>query len=130
MDSEVDYEVKPTNHQCSNQIHTEAIKSNPNTLNTNTTSSIDNNNNQAYVNSQYDNVNSNDIKPMYGGSDKVYKIIFKNNIHYIFSKSEKNAIKKIIKNNSNKKDNLLEIFENNNSSMYIIRKNNSIKKIH
>ena len=130
MDSEVDYDVQPANNQCSSVINTETIKSNPNTLNTNTMSTINNSNSQAYVDSQYDNVNSNDVKPMYGGSDKIYKIIFKNNIHYIFSKSEKNAIKKIIKNNSNKKDNLLEIFENNNSSMYIIKKNNSIKKIH
>lgn len=130
MDSEVDYEVQPVNNQCSSVINTETIKSNPNTINTNTMSTINNSNSQAYVDSQYDNVNSNDVKPMYGGSDKIYKIIFKNNIHYIFSKSENNAIKKIIKNNSSKKDNLLEIFENNNSSMYIVKKNNSIKKIH
>jgi hypothetical protein len=130
MDSEVDYEVQPANNQCSSVINTETVKSNPNTLNTNTMSTINNSNSQAYVDSQYDNVNSNDVKPMYGGSDKIYKIIFKNNIHYIFSKSENKAIKKIIKNNSSKKDNLLEIFENNNSSMYIVKKNNSIKKIH
>lgn len=126
MDSESNYDVKPINHHCSTNKN--ITQASPNGSTAATSNNIQHVSNQHKVDSQYDNVNDMDVKPMYGGNI-VFEINFKNKIYHIKDNNEINAIKKIIKNKNFKKDCLLEIFHNK-KSMYIIKANKTFKQIH
>lgn len=130
MDSENNYDVKPVNHACG--TNNNVIKPVPNSSSASASNNIQSVDNQSKVDSQYDNTNEIEVKPMYGGTYKKFKIEFKNETFYIKEHDEFNAIKKILKDRIFKKDYLLEIFENKKKSMYIINANykNKFKKIH
>lgn len=131
-DSE-DYDIKPVNHACASSTSDHVIKPTPNSSTGNATSDIDASSQQHDSDAQYDNTDSIEVKPLYGGGDLTkFKIIFKNKINYIYSNNEIGAIKNVLNNKIFKVDHLLEIFHNNKKSMYIIQKNykNKFKKIH
>ena len=133
MSDSEDYDVRPANHACASVINSSVIKPVPNSSTGNATNNIDASAQQHAADSQYDNTDNIEVKPLYGGGDTIkFKIIFKNKINYIYSNNEISAIKDLLNNKIFKVDNLLEIFHNNKKSMYIIQKNykNKFKKIH
>ncbi len=131
MDSESnDYDINPVNNQCHNSVKT-TIAPNYSGTTANTSKDIDNLNNQALANSQYDSAVIKTPKPMYGGYNN-YKIIFRKKNYFINGKDEKDAIKIFLKDKIYKKDYLLEIIQKNKASIYIVRANykNKLKKIY
>jgi len=133
MSDSEDYDITPANHACSSVINSSVIKPVPNSSTGNATNDIDSSTQQHASDAQYDNTDNIEVKPLYGGGYPVkFKIIFKNKINYIYSNNEIGAIKDVLNNKIFKVDNLLEIFDNNKKSMYIIKKKykNKFKKIH
>lgn len=146
------YNVKPANSQCISQQPT-IVKPVPGSSSYNSEQMFNNANKQQTANTQYDNINSENVKPvssgdspqsnsygMTGGSND------KNDIFVLFKKNEykfndnnsnnANNISKIIKivlnNKIYKEDNLMEIKYNNSISIYIIKgyQKNKFKKIY
>ena len=68
---------------------------------------------------------------MYGGNIK-FKILFQNNISFIDSINEINAMKKILNGKIYKKNYLIEVYNNNKKSVYVLRANkkNKFKKLY
>lgn len=128
IDSE--YEIQPVNNSCVNSEKITIVPQHGSPVAT-TTKNIDNVNNQHTVNSQYDNVDNMNVKPLYGGMK--YKIIFRNKTFFISGKGEIEAIQKFLHQKIYKKDHLLEIYKNTNQkSVYIIRGHykNKFKKVY
>lgn len=122
MDSERnDYDVKPINQKCSSNINSYVTKPNPNSTNYNVATKLDSVNDQHKLDSQYDNVDNLNVKPMYGGG-YIFKIKFRNIDYEIFGTNELDAIKIFLNGRIFKKDHLIEISYNNIDSMYIIRR--------
>lgn len=122
MDSETyDYDVKPINQKCSSTNNSYITKPNPNSTNYNTAANLDSINNQHKLDSQYDNVDNLNVKPMYGGQH-IFKIKFRNVDYEIFGINELDAIKIFLNGRIFKKDHLIEISYNNIDSLYIIRR--------
>ena len=131
MESE-SHDVIPVNSQCSTIVNKSVISPSIGTETATTHSDIDSHINQVQASSQYDNVDSMEVKPMYGGNMNIYIVNFKNKIIILNGINEKEVIKKILNNKIYKRDNLLQIKIKNskNESMYIIRgtyKNKFIK---
>jgi hypothetical protein len=127
-----EYDVKPANNMCSKTINNTVIIPQPGSQteqNLNNTNSI---NDQHLENSKYDNVDSINVKPLYGGvlnKNTNFKIFFKKNIININATNELEAINIFLKNKYFNKDYLLEIQKyNNNKSLYLIRCNKKNKK--
>jgi hypothetical protein len=77
IQEEVSFEIIPINNKCSTIINKDYVQSNPNSPNANIENNLINNDNQAAVNSQYDNVSNMDVKPLYGGKKTLEKRHFK-----------------------------------------------------
>ena len=122
-DSETDYSVTPANNTCSNTVNNSVTVASPGSQNANTSQNIASVNNQHIADSQYDNVDSITVKPLYGGKNKniFFTIKFLNKIVNINAIDEISAIKLFLNNKIYKRDHLLEIKHNNISSVYIIR---------
>lgn len=125
MQSE-EFDITPANHAC-HHASTEVVKSQPNTSNSNTSNDIQANHQQHQADSQYDNADNIEVKPMYGGN-KNFSLLFEKKNYKINSNNEINAIKQFLNNKIFKKDKLIVV---NNGSTYLIKKNykNKFKKI-
>lgn len=125
MQSE-EFDITPANHACQH-ASTEVVKSQPNTSNSNTSNDIQANHQQHQADSQYDNADNIEVKPMYGGN-KNFSLLFEKKNYKINSNNEINAIKQFLNNKIFKKDKLIVV---NNGSTYLIKKNykNKFKKI-
>ena len=91
----VGFNVTPINNNCSNQkkIIVANDNSNPATKNN---QQIDNVSNQAKQNAAYDNVDTESLKPLYGGGDlKDFQIIFRKKVFFIKSKNIEDALHQI-----------------------------------
>lgn len=127
MDQEQnDFDVKPANHTCSSASST-SITAAHGSQNAAVSQNLDTVNSQNAASSQYDNVDNMNVKPMYGGTLKKYKIIFRKKTYFINELNESSAIKKILNNKIYKKDYFLEIYYNIYNSLYIIRANHKNK---
>ena len=74
MESETnDYDVKPINHKCTSSMNSYLTKPNPNSTNYNVSTNLNSVSNQHKLDSQYDNVDNLNVKPMYGGKN-IFKI--------------------------------------------------------
>lgn len=122
MESETnDYDVKPINHKCSLSMNSYLTKPNPNSTNYNVSTNLNSVSNQHKLDSQYDNVDSLNVKPMYGGKN-IFKIKFRNKYYNISGINDLDAIKIFLNGRIFKKDHLIEISYNNIDSLYIIRR--------
>ena len=129
---EPSFEIKPINSSCSNIENKDMLKPAYGSTSDNMNKDISNLDNQANANAQYDNVDSMEVKPLYGGYYLInYSILFRKNIYKINSDSEINAIKLLLNNKIYKRDYFLEISNKNKKSVYIIRGNykNKFSKI-
>lgn len=147
MDSESNYDIIPVNNSCSGVVNKNVIVTSPGSQTSNSNQSITTVNNQYENDTQYDNVDKMDIKPLYGGKFKnlsikklsnkknvnlsVFNIKFRNKFVNIESSGEESAIKILLNNRIFNKDHLLEIVYKNKSSIYIIKNGykNKFKKI-
>ena len=130
MDSE--YEVVSVTAHCSNVENTSIIQPSPGSVNTITDSKINDFHNQHIANTQYDSVDDMNVMPLRGGDLNRVTVIFMNKKIYIDNKIKNmdTFIKNFLNNRVFRKDHLLEIINNNISSIYIIRghyKNRYIK---
>lgn len=116
-----DYDVKPINHKCTLNMNSYLTKPNPNSTNYNVTTNLNSVSNQHKLDSQYDNVDNLNVKPMYGG-ENIFKIKFRNGDYKISGMNEVDAIKKFLNGRIFKKDHLIEVSYNNINSLYIIRR--------
>jgi len=122
-----EYDIKPANSSCSNQINKNVIIPTPGT--STTTNQIQANaiENQHNEDSKYDNVDNMHVKPLYGGNKytKYYKINFNNKIKKYKAKNEREAINIFLSKNKINKDYLLEISECNKNNvkntLYLIK---------
>jgi len=124
MDSENDYDIIPVNNSCSTIINNTVTISSPGTSTSYTNTDITNVNNQHILSGQYDNVDNMTVKPLYGGilnKNTLFSIKFRNKITNIEALNEKSAIKLFLKNKIYKKDHLLEIYNKNKCSLYIVK---------
>ena len=122
MESETnDYDVKPINHKCTSSMNSYLTKPNPNSTNYNVSTNLNSVSNQHKLDSQYDNVDNLNVKPMYGGKN-IFKIKFRNKYYNISGTNELDAIKIFLNGRIFKKDHLIEISYNNIDSLYIIRR--------
>jgi len=129
------FEVTPVNNQCQNITNKNVIVSTPGTPASQTSSSINNLQQQHKENSQFDNIGDAQIKPLHGGyiskknikskknkinNNKFFVVIFNNQQNVIESNSKKNALNKFLKlykiMNSYDKLSFIEIYEKNNKS--------------
>jgi hypothetical protein len=147
MDSESNYDIIPVNNSCSGVVNKNIIVTSPGSQTSNSNQNITTVNNQSENDTQYDNVDNINIKPLYGGKLKnltikklsnkkninlsVFTIKFRNKLVNIESSDEESAIKILLNNRIFNKDNLLEIIYKNKSSVYIIKNGykNKFKKI-
>ena len=129
MDSENNYDIIPANNHCS-KVSSVEILPQPGSKNETSLQSMNTGHNQQLANAQYDTVKE-DVKPMYGGNNK-FKIIFQGNISFIDSVNEITAMKKILNGKIYKKNHLIEIYNNNTKSLYVLRSNkkNKFKKLY
>jgi len=123
MDSENDYEVVPANNSCLQTINKPSVTTTPGTSLNNSSQNVNDFQNQHNTSAQYDS-NDIDVQPMYGGYLKKFNIKFLNKLYVVNSNNEINAIKDITYNRIFKKDNLLEIKDQNqnNYNLYVVRK--------
>jgi len=132
ISEESNFNIKPANSQCINSPKTTTVSSSTSSVGT-ASQDITNMSNQGVSDASGDSVSTySDIKPLYGGANSIYKIIFRNKTFSSNGKNELDAIKKILNNKIYKKDYLIEIFNNNKKSIYIVRANykNKFKKIY
>jgi hypothetical protein len=135
MDSENDYDIIPINNSCSTINNSTVTVSSPGSATSYTNQDITNINNQHAVSGQYDNVDNLTVKPLYGGILKnnniLFTIKFRNKEINIEAFNEKCAIKIFLNNKIYKKDHLLEIYNKNKCSIYVIKNGykNKFKKI-
>ena len=121
-----EYDIVPANKACSNQINKNTIISTPGTsINANKVS-VNATENQNIENSKFDNVDSMNVKPLYGGikkNNKYYKINFNNKIKKYKANSELDAINIFLNNNKIPNNYLLEICKSNKKkeSLYLIK---------
>jgi hypothetical protein len=121
------------NNSCSQTINKTAITTTPGTSVNDSSKNVNDFHNQHNASAQYDS-NDIDVQPMYGGNLKKFNIKFLNKLYSVNSNNEINAIKEITYNKIFKKDNLLEIKDQNtnNYNLYVVRKKdkkNSLCKI-
>lgn len=128
-----EYDFKPANHSCSTIIHPNLLVINPGTKNEATMNNINALQQQHLEDSKYDQTDEIIVKPLYGGNLNNYKINFKKKNININAYNEIEAIQNLLNNKVYKKENLLEITDNNNNkSLYVIKTNkkkNNLKKI-
>lgn len=134
ISEESDYLVKSAVSQCKNTATVTTV-SNPTSNTAQASQGITDMDNQNIAFDNNDNVPEiSTIKAVTqnGGANTIYKIIFRNKTFSSNGKSELDAIKKILNNKIYKKDYLIEIYNNNNKSIYIVRANykNKFKKIY
>jgi hypothetical protein len=136
MDSETNYDIIPVNNSCKNVINNSSIVSSQGSSTSYSNQNITNINNQHAADSQYDNVDNLQVKPLYGGKNKIinnklnfYTIKFRNKIVNIEAFNKKNAIKIFTNRNINNKlyktDNILEVIYKNKNSLYILSNKNN-----
>ena len=119
-----DYEIQPANTACANAINKTVIVSTPgspahtNQIHVNAVQA------QHVEDSKYDSPELS-VQPLYGGKNniiyKTYNIFFRKKMYTIAEIDEINALKKLFKNKTYKRDYLLTISNNNKTSTYIIR---------
>lgn len=132
ISEESDFNIIPANSQCINSSKTTIVSSSTSPEGK-ASQNITDINNQNTIDSSGDTINTySDISAIYGGGNTSYKIIFRNKTFSSNGKNELDAIKKILNNKIYKKDYLIEIFNNNKKSIYIVRANykNKFKKIY
>jgi hypothetical protein len=130
-----DYDVIPANNNCSNIQNKPIIKLTSGTATANASDKINDFHTQHLENTKYDSIDSVEIKPLKGGNkEKInnYKIRFLNKDYIISGNNEIEIIKKFINNRKFKKENILEISNNKNISLYVIKSNiqNKFKKLY
>ena len=136
--SSPNYEVKPANSNCSNIVNKNVVVITPGTPTAQTSSNINNIQQQHVENTKYDNIASFDIKPLHGGSKKrcinshkTFVVKFMDYKYNIKSSSKKKALQSFlksihqttnIKKTQNKKEDnkIIEIYEKNNSSNHLL----------
>lgn len=128
METNSNFNVIPANHMCQNSSNRNSIiVSTPGTSTNLASKNIDTFHEQNLENTKYDSVDT--VKPLYGGN--LFTFIFRNKKIYMVGKNEKTVIKSFLKNKKEyKKDQKIQLFNNNNLSIYIIKgssKNKFIK---
>lgn len=123
-DSETpDFNVVPANNNCGNQTPI-VVTSNPGSAVSNASNNVTNVNNQYAANSQYDTINPNTIQPMYGGNQKKFQVIFKDETFTILSDDPLKAVKEALHNKLFKRDYLVDVYSDKRLiSKYIKRRN-------
>jgi len=122
-----EYEIKPANSSCANQMNKSIIIPTPGTATNANQIQVNAVEDQHNENSKYDNIDGINIKPLYGGNknNKYYKIFFNNKIKKYKAKNEREAINIFLTKNVLTKDYLLEISECNKNnikdSLYLIK---------
>lgn len=124
-----DYEITPANYACVNAINKTVIVSTPGSPANNTQIHVSAMKNQYIEDSKYDSPELS-VQPLYGGKNniiyKTYNIFFRKKIYTITEINEINALIKLFKNKTYKRDYLLTISNNNKTSTYIIRVGNPV----
>jgi len=141
MSTNSSYTVTPANNHCSSQTNT-VIQQQQGSQNYNSQQSVDTTAKQQTANSQYDNVNSESIKPVQAGAGhstkkkctilfRKKKYVFNEPNDYNDSKYISKMILVVLNNKVYQEDNIMEILYNNNRSIYIIKgfKKNKYKKL-
>ena len=127
-----EYEIKPANSSCANQMNKSIIIPTPGTATNANQIQVNAVEDQHNENSKYDNIDGINIKPLYGGNknnknNKYYKINFNNKIKKYKAKNEREAINIFLTKNILTKDYLLEISEctknknNIKDTLYLIK---------
>jgi len=133
MDSEENnFKVTPGNSHCVNSQQVTTLSSSTSSIGK-ASQGITTMSNQSDSYSINDTTATNStISSLAGGGNTIYKIIFRNKTFSSNGKNELDSIKKILNNKIYKKDYLIEIFNNNKKSIYILRANykNKFKKIY
>jgi hypothetical protein len=134
MDSENNYDITPINNHCSSSANVKII-SQPGSENDISIKNANTIQNQHIADAQYDISTDLNVKPMYGGLNKInkkFKIIFRENTFYIDSKDEINAMKEMLNGKVYKKNYLIEIYNQNKKSIYVLisNKKNKFKKLY
>ena len=133
MQEELSSVIIPANNHCKASLDTKIITE-YGTSTHNTSTNIDAANNQHIANAQFDTIDAESAKTLYGGNNKKisFQIKMNNKNKKILAINEKNAIKEFLKNknNNNNKNHLLEIKkEKSSSSLYKVF-NNKFKKLY
>jgi len=122
-----DYEITPANNACANSVNKTVIVSTPGSPANNTQTHVTAMQNQHIEDTKYDSPELS-VQPLYGGKSniiyKTYNIFFRKKMYTIMEIDEISALKKFFKNKTYKRDYLLKISNNNNTSTYIIRVGN------
>lgn len=119
------YDVKPINEECSGSKSLAGVSA-KNSGNSNVSNSLDSTSYQSDSNNQYDTVNSESVKPLYGGKIyNKYNIDYNNKKSVIYGKDEKNALKSYFKNIKLNKDVIININHKMKKNKFIIRNNKS-----
>lgn len=126
----IGFNVTPINNNCSGEkkIIVSNNSSDPSTL---SNQNIDNVTNQAKQDSSYDRIDTETLKPLYGGANlKDYQIIYKKKIFFIKSNQVEEALHQIAKMVKIKNHALFETQElNKKSSNHIYHYKNNKKPI-
>lgn len=126
----VGFEVTPVGNNCSNQkkVIISNNSSNPSTQNN---QQIDNVANQAKQDAAYDNIDTESLKPLYGGGDlNDYQIIYKKKIFFMKSKHIEEALHHLAKILKLKNHALFETQQiNNHSNNHIYHYKNNKKPV-
>lgn len=121
-----DYDVKAINEECSGST-TLSNTNTKNSGNSDVSNSLNDTSYQNDSNNQYDTVNSESVKPLYGGKkNNKYRIEYEDKIVNIYGSDEKKVLKKYFKNIKIKKDIIVNIYNKfNKKNKYIFRNNKS-----
>ena len=123
------YDVKPVNSNCTNNKVTSI---NPKQSgNAQVNNNLNDTSYQHESNNKYDTVDSESVKPLYGGNkNKKYTIEYENKKEIIYGKNENKLLKDYFKNKKFSKDIIVNIYENNKKdniknkkNKYILRNN-------
>ena len=104
----VGFDVTPINNNCSMQQKT-VILSNSDDPGSQTNQQIDSTSAQAKNDSAFDTIDTESLKPLYGGKLNQYEIIYKNKIFIVRTHEINNIIKHLVKELKIKKDALFEV---------------------
>ncbi len=116
------YDVKPVNKNCSGKVGV-SNTSTKGSGDSKVSSNLDNSSYQNESNNRYDTIDSESVKPLYGGKKNKYILEYENKKEILYETSEKDLLKNYFKNKKFHKDILVILTHRNNKNKFIIRNN-------